>query len=98
MAASMQAPTLFVLAADLVTKWLAFRYVTGEPILLSRTQKDGYNEIPYHEGIELIPALRAVVGVEEIPVILVDAHRRASRSYANGASTAYFCGFNGVSS
>lgn len=31
------------------------------------------------EGIELIPALRAVVGVEEIPVILVDAHRRASR-------------------
>jgi len=34
------------------------------------------------EGIELIPALRAVVGVEEIPVILVDAHRRTSRREA----------------
>ncbi len=34
------------------------------------------------EGIELIPALRAVVGVEEIPVILVDTHRRASRRKA----------------
>ncbi|MDP6980859.1 MAG: response regulator [Myxococcota bacterium] len=34
------------------------------------------------EGIELIPALRSVVGIEEIPVILVDAHRRASRRKA----------------
>ncbi|MCP5041073.1 MAG: response regulator [bacterium] len=34
------------------------------------------------EGIELIPALRAVVGIEEIPVILVDDHHRAARRQA----------------
>ncbi len=34
------------------------------------------------EGIELIPALREVAGVEEIPVVLVDDHRRAARREA----------------
>lgn len=34
------------------------------------------------EGIELIPALRQVQGVEEIPVVLVDLHRRAARREA----------------
>lgn len=34
------------------------------------------------EGIELIPSLRSVVGIEEIPVILVDHHRRGARRQA----------------
>lgn len=34
------------------------------------------------EGIELIPALRQVTGIEELPVILVDSHRRAMRREA----------------
>ncbi|MGH0037092.1 MAG: response regulator [Myxococcota bacterium] len=34
------------------------------------------------EGIELIPAMRRVSGIEEIPVVLVDAHRRAARREA----------------
>lgn len=34
------------------------------------------------EGIELIPAMRRVPGIEEIPVVLVDAHRRAARREA----------------
>jgi DNA-binding response OmpR family regulator len=34
------------------------------------------------EGIELIPALRGVVGLEEIPVILVDSHYRSARRQA----------------
>jgi CheY-like chemotaxis protein len=34
------------------------------------------------EGIELIPALRRIPGIEEVPVVLVDAHRRAARREA----------------
>ena len=34
------------------------------------------------DGIELIAALRTVVGIEEIPVILVDDHRRSKRRAA----------------
>jgi len=34
------------------------------------------------EGIEMIPALRSVPGVEEIPLVLVDDHRRAARREA----------------
>jgi DNA-binding response OmpR family regulator len=34
------------------------------------------------EGIELIPTLRSVVGLEEIPVILVDGHYRSARRQA----------------
>jgi len=34
------------------------------------------------EGIELIPTLRAVVGLEEIPVILIDSHYRSARRQA----------------
>lgn len=34
------------------------------------------------EGIELIPTLRSVVGLEEIPVILVDSHYRSARRQA----------------
>lgn len=34
------------------------------------------------EGLELIPTLRNVVGLEEIPVILVDSHYRSARRQA----------------
>lgn len=34
------------------------------------------------EGIELIPTLRDIVGLEEIPVILVDRHQRSTRRRA----------------
>ncbi|MBW2272682.1 MAG: response regulator [Deltaproteobacteria bacterium] len=34
------------------------------------------------EGIELIPALREIVGIEEVPVILIDTHKRPSRRQA----------------
>jgi len=34
------------------------------------------------EGIDLIPAVRDVAGIEELPVILVDSHKRPSRREA----------------
>jgi CheY-like chemotaxis protein len=34
------------------------------------------------EGIELIPALRAIAGIEQLPVILVDTHKRPARRQA----------------
>ncbi|MCZ6782594.1 MAG: response regulator [Proteobacteria bacterium] len=34
------------------------------------------------DGIELIPALRQISGIEEVPVVLIDEHRRSARREA----------------
>jgi len=51
---------VLVLAADLLSKSLAFRYVAGEPIILTPENVADLETIPPHEEITLIPHVVAL--------------------------------------
>ena len=52
--------TLLLLATDLVTKWLAFERVAGEPIRLTRENAGLEGTIPNHPAIPLIPGVMSL--------------------------------------